>query len=248
MRCSVLSILLLQILQAIAQNSKFTVLGHDQIKHIEDPRSENPFSLVKRFQPYMTVTAGCVPFPAVDAQGHVSGGLQSSGGLISQCAHSIGQTYVRIGAHAGKVAIMYAWYFPKTHMQEIMYLEGNGHRHLWLNMIVWLNTPFDLEGLYISYSSTYHYLEDKSYGHTGSAPWIVKDNDQLKTDVNAPGFLNPLVSWDNMPEDAKNTLNYYDFAGDNHDGESSLRIDEVECPFNERYFKRNLARAWFARE
>lgn len=85
--------------------------AHDAIQSIPENVAAN--SIYKRYQPYLKVTWGCVPFPAVDAQGFLSSGLKSTGPYNGDCAHSLGQIYVRSGSHNGKQGIMYSWFFPK---------------------------------------------------------------------------------------------------------------------------------------
>lgn len=85
--------------------------AHDAIRTI--PENVAPDSIYKRYQPYLKVTWGCVPFPAVDAEGFLSGGLKTSGTSDGDCRHNLGQIYVRAGWQHGKHGIMYSWFFPK---------------------------------------------------------------------------------------------------------------------------------------
>lgn len=81
----------------------------------------------KKFQPYLTVSTGCVPFPAVDKDGRLryaivtrliydlcteifcSNGLKKGGTHNGQCSESKGQIYTRGLKHDGKYALMYTW-------------------------------------------------------------------------------------------------------------------------------------------
>lgn len=63
-----------------------------------------------RFKPYLYVDGGCVPFPAVDADGNTSGGLAPSGSPTGDCSSSTGQVYVRGAQYGSRYGIMYSWY------------------------------------------------------------------------------------------------------------------------------------------
>ncbi|KAF7128511.1 hypothetical protein CNMCM5793_003299 [Aspergillus hiratsukae] len=64
------------------------------------------------YQPYLKVVNGCVPFPAVDAEGNTNAGLAPTGASNGDCASSTGQIYVRGAAYGDYYALMYSWYFP----------------------------------------------------------------------------------------------------------------------------------------
>ncbi|CAH1221849.1 hypothetical protein PAECIP111890_05304 [Paenibacillus sp. JJ-223] len=103
------------------------VIGHDQVVGFAEVTPATVTQqAAKRFQPYLKVYHGCVPFPAVDAAGNTSGGLQTSGASNGQCSQSTGQVYSRSAWYNGVWAIMYAWYFPKDSPSP-----GLGHRHDW---------------------------------------------------------------------------------------------------------------------
>ncbi|MCM5689485.1 NPP1 family protein, partial [Sinorhizobium meliloti] len=89
------------------------VIRHDEVRGFPDGTS----GLLKAFQPSLTVIRGCVPFPAVDADGNVSGGLKPSGMASGGCSRSPGQIYVRAGEYNGQCAVMYSWFFPKDQNQ-----------------------------------------------------------------------------------------------------------------------------------
>jgi hypothetical protein len=67
------------------------VINHDEVRGFPDSTSE----FLKTYQPYLKVDSGCVPFPAVDAAGNVSGGLKPSGFASDGCSKNLGQIYVR---------------------------------------------------------------------------------------------------------------------------------------------------------
>ncbi|KAA2291439.1 necrosis and ethylene inducing protein, partial [Clostridioides difficile] len=55
-------------------------INHDQVVGFQEV---SPVTVMqqaaKRFQPFLKVYHGCVPFPAVDQQGNTSAGLNTSG-------------------------------------------------------------------------------------------------------------------------------------------------------------------------
>ncbi|MCY8689490.1 NPP1 family protein, partial [Bacillus spizizenii] len=72
------------------------VIGHDKVVGFdEDVPTTIAQKAEKKFQPYLKVYSGCVPFPAVDAQGNTSGGLQPTGAPEGGCSKHTGQVYSR---------------------------------------------------------------------------------------------------------------------------------------------------------
>ncbi|GMF28650.1 unnamed protein product [Phytophthora lilii] len=90
------------------------------------------------FNPQLHITNGCHPYPAVDADGNTSGGLNPTGSSSAGCKGSGygSQIYGRSAWYNGVWAIMYSWYFPKDSP-----LTGFGHRHDWEHVVVWLKNP-----------------------------------------------------------------------------------------------------------
>lgn len=87
-------------------------LPHDKIRTIyQDALPAD--SVYVRFAPSLHIDHGCVPFPAVDAQGRMNQGLAPAGPSDGGCTSSPGQVYLRVEPYQGLIAMMYAWYFPK---------------------------------------------------------------------------------------------------------------------------------------
>lgn len=61
-------------------------INHDQVVGFQEV---SPVTVMqqaaKRFQPFLKVYHGCVPFPAVDQQGNTSAGLNTSGSSNGNC-------------------------------------------------------------------------------------------------------------------------------------------------------------------
>ncbi|MQW34931.1 necrosis-inducing protein [Sinorhizobium meliloti] len=207
------------------------VIRHDEVRGFPDGTS----GLLKAFQPSLTVIRGCVPFPAVDADGNVSGGLKPSGMASGGCSRSPGQIYVRAGEYNGQCAVMYSWFFPKDQNQTWP-LKG-GSRYDWEDVIVWL-TRCDSEAQVeaVSYWSGGRYHVTPQPHMDGTHP-LVKyyrpegGNQFLLADTRYRGRKQPAVSWSDLTEEARETLDNYNFG-------------KVAVPFNSYNFDANLETAW----
>ncbi|QHZ46302.1 MULTISPECIES: NPP1 family protein [unclassified Bacillus (in: firmicutes)] len=192
----------------------------------------------KRFQPYLKVASGCVPFPAVDAQGNTSGGLEPTGAPEGHCSKSVGQVYSRSAWYNGVWAIMYAWYFPKD---SPIALKPFGHRHDWEGIVVWIDNPANQNPkvLSIAYSQHGKFAKTAPNSHImdGDHPKIRYDapqspiNHSLYVD-SAKGGMQPLIGWEDLTPAARNALNTADFGSAN-------------VPFNDPNFMNHLGKAWF---
>lgn len=192
------------------------------------------------WQPYLNVSSGCVPYPAVDDAGNVSGGLQNSGSRNGGCSHSDGQVYVRQGHYGGQCAIMYAWFFPKD--QNVDGPGNLGHRYDWEDIVVWTQNcqPNDRINQ-ISYSQHGEYEKIPSnrpgglqlngthpkvnYGQHGT--W--KDHDVSPT--NETGGQQPGIDWKTISPAARRALNGFPFG-------------KAVVPFKDTEFVKNLAKAF----
>lgn len=90
-----------------------TGVDHDKIPPIADVLPAD--SYWRRWQPHLKVAEGCAPYPAVAGNGDYSLGLAPYGPLAGECSTPLenGQVYARLGSVGQKLAVMYAWYFPK---------------------------------------------------------------------------------------------------------------------------------------
>lgn len=111
------------------------VIDHDKVQGFPDSTS----GFLKTFQPYLQVHDGCVPFPAVDAAGNVSGGLKPSGLFAYDgCSRNLGQIYVRGAEYRGECGVMYSWFFPKEQIPS--WPHKHGSRYNWEHVVVWLTS------------------------------------------------------------------------------------------------------------
>lgn len=97
---------------ALANAGRFKVIDHDKIVALTQDASDAEL----KWQPYLKTDGhSCVPFPAVDVDGAVSGGLFPGGPVDGDCESNTGQAYVRWKPvastdHGETIAYMYAWY------------------------------------------------------------------------------------------------------------------------------------------
>ncbi|XEC95934.1 NPP1 family protein [Paenibacillus tarimensis] len=212
------------------------VIGHDKVIGFEEvPPASVTEIAAKHFQPYLKVINGCVPFPAVDAQGNTNGGLKPTGAPEGGCSKNTGQIYARSAWYNGVWAIMYAWYFPKDEASP-----GMGHRHDWEGIVVWVNNPAvnNPEVLSIAYSEHGNFINEAPSRNnmSGSHPlvayrsvWPLNHSLHL---TNEAGGTQPLINWEQLTPAAREALNTTDFG-------------KANVPFNDNNFWNNLGKAWF---
>ncbi|MCL0330678.1 NPP1 family protein [Apilactobacillus xinyiensis] len=221
-------------LNAVSTNAK--VINHDQVVGFKEVNPSNLTERIeKQYKPYLQVLSGAVPFPAVNANGDTSGGLQASGDPHGHASQSVGQVYARSGWYQGKWAIMYSWYFPKDEPDTHI----GGHRHDWENIVVWLDNPSNKNPkvLKISYSAHGGY---KSYGYSdktfrGNNPLVAYGNTtslgimdhSLMPAYNQVGGQQPLIDWNDLTPAARNALTNTDFG-------------KANVPFKDGSFENNL--------
>ncbi len=181
--------------------------------------AQNASPFMTTFQPTLKVSGGCVPFPAVQADGLWNGGLQSSGSANGGCSSSPGQVYGRqitvgtVDHHSGaRCALFYAWYFPK---------DGNvtsGHRHDWENIVVWLDRCDDVNArvIAVAYSGHGKYNVHRVYsgspnGFSGRRPRVKYAQTWPLNFQLFPTFDNggsqPVIDWWRMTPAARSRLN-----------------------------------------
>ncbi|KOC14198.1 NPP1 domain protein [Aspergillus flavus AF70] len=187
------------------------------------------------YQPDLYVVNGCVPFPAVDAEGNTNAGLEPTGDSSGSCSSSTGQIYVRGGTSGDYYALMYSWYFPKDEPST-----GLGHRHDWEGVIVWLSdsTSTSADNIVAVCPSAHGGWDCSTDGYTldGTTPliqyysvWPVNHQCGLTTTV---GGTQPLIAWESLPTAASTALEDTDFG-------------DANVPFKDANFSSNLEKATF---
>ncbi|MDX0511482.1 necrosis-inducing protein [Sinorhizobium medicae] len=206
------------------------VIDHDKVEGFQ----ENVSAFLKSFQPYLKVFNGCVPFPAVDAHGNVSGGLAPSGAMNGHCARSIGQVYVRATFFGDRCGIMYAWYLPKE--QNVDGPGNMGHRSGWQNIVVWTDAcKSQSHVIAVSYSSHDHYIRDTDPYMRGTHPKVAYQRNPFPLNPSLSGTrtiggTQPAISWEAMTQAARDALNEYKFG--------------KGVPFNDDNFLYKLGKAY----
>ncbi|CAN8106327.1 unnamed protein product [Discula destructiva] len=169
------------------------------------------------YQPLLYVFNGCVPFPAVDASGNKNAGLTPYGFTNGHCSSNKGQIYVRSAAWRGMYVLLYAWYFPKDEVVNLV-----GHRHDWEGVMVWLKDPSVTTAANIaavcpsqhggwscaSVPALYNLLGTRPMMQYMSLPPL--DHDLSSTDT--VGSSQPLIAWECLTAAAQYTLNHADFG------------------------------------
>lgn len=199
-------------------NSKSRQIPHDKVKHL----ANNAPDFAHNYKPRLAVNGGCVPFPAVQSDGSWSGGLKSSGAENGSCSRNVGQIYTRYKylSDRDECALMYSWYFPK---------DGNffaGHRHDWEAVVVWLKGSCAIQGepIAVAYSTHGGWSVRKGSAiplHDGTGTKIQPKVKYWKSTLftnyelgptSELGGDQPLVSWLNLTDAARWTLNGADFG------------------------------------
>ncbi|KAI1341378.1 NPP1-domain-containing protein [Xylariaceae sp. FL0016] len=201
------------------------VIDHDAVVGF----SESASDLALTYKPWLKVVNGCVPFPAVDADGNTSGGLDPSGSSSGDCDSSTGQVYTRETTYNDTYAIMYSWYMPKDEPST-----GIGHRHDWECIVVWLDST---QSSVVALSTSAHGDFDTITSDLpldGTRPKIryysvwPLDHQLGTTDV--VGGEQPLIGWDELTDAARTALEDTDFGS-------------ATVPFKDSTFTSNLEEA-----
>ncbi|KAJ8571586.1 hypothetical protein ON010_g5248 [Phytophthora cinnamomi] len=200
----------------------------------ETKASTTEYSLALTFKPQLSISSGCHPYPAVDANGNTNAGLSLFSFKGCKGSPLGSQIYGRATAYEDSYAIMYAWYFPRDRKGTF------GHRHGWEHAIVWIERTGSDKANISSVSAS---VSDGKY-FTITPPdadmvevTSVKFQYKAKTfshyvnvTTKAGDFQN-LVLWDDMPSAARTALNLNDFGS-------------TTVPFKEDTFLDNLKDAY----
>ncbi|KAI9982239.1 hypothetical protein PInf_008134 [Phytophthora infestans] len=200
------------------------VISHDAVIPFAQPTTTTTTEQKAgiKFKPQIHISNGCHPYPAVDADGNTSGGLNPTGSSSAGCKGSGygSQIYGRVATYNGVFAIMYSWYFPKDSP-----LTGLGHRHDWEHVVVWvddikLNSPSVIAVSPSAHSgyNIYHPPESNTIdGYSTkvdySSSWLVI-NHALDSTTDA-GETQNLIMWDQLTDAARTALENTDFGDAN---------------------------------
>ncbi|KAE8149796.1 necrosis inducing protein [Aspergillus avenaceus] len=212
------------------------VVSHDSIppfpETIPDSATGKTF---KKFAPYLHIAHGCQSYPAVAANGDVSGGLKDTGSATGGCRdQGKGQTYVRGGWHNDRYGIMYAWYMPKDMPNSG--ISTGAHRHDWENVVIWVDNPAVENPTLLGGAASGHgsYKKTDSPPRQGDKPLVeyftnFPTNHELQFTKTIGRDL-PLVAWESLPEAARQGLETANFG-------------KATVPFKDGTFSGNLEKA-----
>ncbi|OWZ18187.1 Necrosis inducing protein NPP1 [Phytophthora megakarya] len=217
-----ISLLVAIVILAVA-NGDIQKIKHDEVQPFPqpEPTTDSEKSAVK-YKPHLYISNGCHPYPAVQADGAISGGLKWSGWSDGDCeGPGFGsQVYSRSDWYKGKWAIMYTWFFPKGSEYQINL--GSGHRYLWLYAIVWTDSPNPDTSTILGVSMS------ANIGHEKEAPpdsKFVSDGTTIKFDsysslltgkqtlqlTTKEGETQDLITWEQLTDEARKSLSEFDF-------------------------------------
>ncbi|KAJ7161097.1 necrosis and ethylene-inducing protein 2 precursor [Mycena filopes] len=154
-------------------------------------------SVYLAYKPHLFVVNGCVPFPAVDAEGNTNAGLNPTGATNGGCSSSTGQVYVRSGTSGGRFALLYSWYMPKDEP-----FTGLGPQ-----------TRLGRRDRVAQLCDEYHRRE---HPRPGTSPLIQYESifplDHAMGLTSTVGGTQPLIAWESLPAAAQAALETTDFG------------------------------------
>ncbi|KAE9040343.1 hypothetical protein PR003_g5028 [Phytophthora rubi] len=229
------------------------IINHNLVRPFPqpDPVTVSEKAAVK-FKPQLKIDDGCHPYPAVQKDGSISGGLKWGGPQDGECTGSkLGsQVYARSGWVNDVWAIMYAWYFPKGRgaVPLPLILRLFGHRHNWEYAIVWIDNP-DLENATILGTSM-----STSVGHASQTPPESQyvDGSSVKVEyyynhligntalrlTEDAGEFQDLITWEQLSKLARYSLNHTDWD------DTLFNAAGVKMPLKDGVFEELLEKAW----
>ncbi|OWY98645.1 Necrosis inducing protein NPP1 [Phytophthora megakarya] len=179
------------------------------------------------FKPLLLIKNGCHAYPAVNAAGQVSTGLQQADATGAACSGSSmgSQVYGRSAWYGRVWGIMYAWYFPDVKPE-------------WEHVVVWINNPDvtdqTIRGASMTNSTGGYFSQvppDAMKVEGGKNVKIRYKNNGLKP-TTKKGEVQNLVMWDQLTPAAQKALN------------DDKSFGGVQVPINDNYFLLNLGKAW----
>ncbi|ETL81841.1 hypothetical protein L917_17913 [Phytophthora nicotianae] len=231
-------------------------VDHDKIEPFPQPEPATiSEKAAVKFKPQLyTPSSVCVPYPAVNVAGEVTGGLKGTNGNDAcKYAPKGSQIYGRAGWYNDLWAIVYAWYFPKG-----FWMDSPSRRHDWKSVVVWIDNPESqtpkIVGVSMSKSDTKYYTETKTWpsyfagyrmeGRIYDRTYIYGSNTSLRfqyqSDLGSPylnfgdweGEYQDLIMWEQLTDAARAALN---------DGNN---FGDAEVPFSDEHYEKHLDNAW----
>ncbi|KAF4783854.1 necrosis inducing protein [Colletotrichum scovillei] len=224
-------------------------LDHNKIVALEEsPGYDLIGEIETTFRPLLHSYSGCIPYPAVDANGNAGAGLRPTGKAGGDCRDfgQSGQVYARVGKSHGRWGVIYSWYLPKVMGKE------QQHKHHWITAVVWLRVDgcsdliYNFKSLGVAYSKNPQNSFDVTYkdsdtifvklndGGSATNPIVAYDSGVplVPSREGAAGALNnPLIDWHRLPQLAQQQLN-------------GIQYEHTQVPFNDANFQGTLDAAY----
>ncbi|KXH25303.1 necrosis inducing protein [Colletotrichum simmondsii] len=224
-------------------------LGHNKIVALEEsPGYDLIGEIETTFRPLLHSYSGCIPYPAVDANGNAGAGLRPTGKAGGDCRDfgQSGQVYARVGKSHGRWGVIYSWYLPKVMGKE------QQHKHHWITAVVWLRVDgcsdliYNFKSLGVAYSKNPQNSFDVTHkdsdtifvklndGGSATNPIVAYDSGVplVPSREGAAGALNnPLIDWHRLPQLAQQQLN-------------GIQYEHTQVPFNDANFQGTLDAAY----
>ncbi|KAG7375810.1 hypothetical protein PHYPSEUDO_015196 [Phytophthora pseudosyringae] len=186
--------------------SATAAVDHDKVEPFPQPEpvTASEKAAIKFKTQLYTPENVCVPYPAVNAAGEVTGGLKGTNGNDAcKYAPKGSQVYGRAGWYKDVWAIMYVWYFPKG-----FWWSFPTRRHDWKSVVVWIDNP----GL-----------------ETSKIVGVAMSQIRQETDLSSPylifgdwgGDYQDLIMWEQLTDAARVALN------------DSNNFGEADIPFRD---------------
>lgn len=137
---------------------------------------------------------------------------------------------------------MYAWFFPKWQFEK-----KYGHKYQWESVILWYDSEENLQQVGVSYTSNrygykYEHIKGRNWHQGHERQTFEKGPHGLRQNNDVRGRDYPIVEWSRLPQASRDALNKFSFGSG----------FELECPFNDANFIRNLAESgpdtWYLSE
>ena len=212
----------------------------------------------QKFQPAMDYDVdGCYPTPAIGPDGTINPGKNLGGDLNGECRDEVdlndANVYSRSKCNNGWCAYMYAFYFEKDQRVPGVAGPGNGHKHDWEHVVVWVHNDAPV-WVAVSQHGKYFWIprsQIKWHNETHAKVVYHKDgggthafrhaksNDGDEPPENHKGrwHLPKVIGWDNFPPGFRDKLAETSFGSaslDLRDGVFENKLKEAkpsEVPF-----------------
>ncbi|POM62347.1 NPP1-like protein [Phytophthora palmivora] len=244
--------IIIAIVSLAAVHAQSKVIPHDTVQPFpqQEPVTDAQKAVIK-YKPQLKIEDGCHPYPAVQKDGAIGGGLKWSGPQDGECKGSpLGsQVYARSTWVHDKWAIMYAWYFPKGRAPLTLPLSLRflGHRNGWEYAVMWLDKPSpNSTVLGVSLSAAVGWAKE------APPPQKYLDGNSLKVAyyynhiwgntavkyTEEEGEFQDVITWNQLSDAARSSLNNTDWD------ESPFNVFHVKMPMKDGVFMEKLKGAY----